>query len=143
MKPGIDRPNDSPNDRPLAISASRVAAMTLRYWYLLRSSWPRLLELSYWPTVQMLTFRSGWMREPIRLGATGSSFSPAFAGRTERECVVGATGAPFQASKERVTVAVPGPAASVTRTGPSKLTCQQRSWITHRSFKGGAPGLAA
>jgi ABC-2 type transport system permease protein len=30
--------------------------MTLRYWYLLRSSWPRLVELSYWPTVQMLTW---------------------------------------------------------------------------------------
>ena len=27
--------------------------MMLRYWYLLRSSWPRLLELVYWPTVQM------------------------------------------------------------------------------------------
>ncbi len=30
--------------------------MILRYWYLLRSSWPRLLELTYWPTVQMLTW---------------------------------------------------------------------------------------
>jgi hypothetical protein len=30
--------------------------MILRYWYLLRSSWPRLLELAYWPTVQMLTW---------------------------------------------------------------------------------------
>ncbi|HWV53685.1 ABC transporter permease [Pseudorhodoplanes sp.] len=28
--------------------------MVLRYWYLLRSSWPRLLELIYWPAVQML-----------------------------------------------------------------------------------------
>jgi ABC-2 type transport system permease protein len=37
---------------PLA-SARRVMAMILRYWYLLRSSWPRLLELVYWPTVQM------------------------------------------------------------------------------------------
>lgn len=32
----------------------RVGAMVLRYWYLLRSSWPRLLELIYWPAVQML-----------------------------------------------------------------------------------------
>ena len=32
------------------------AAMMLRYWYLLRSSWPRLLDLVYWPTVQMLTW---------------------------------------------------------------------------------------
>src|ERR1700704_3078927 len=35
-------------------SPRRVAAMILRYWYLLRSSWPRLLELVYWPAVQML-----------------------------------------------------------------------------------------
>ena len=28
--------------------------MVLRYCYLLRSSWPRLLELIYWPAVQML-----------------------------------------------------------------------------------------
>src|SRR5271163_5351210 len=34
----------------------RAAAMMLRYWYLLRSSWPRLLDLVYWPTVQMLTW---------------------------------------------------------------------------------------
>jgi ABC-2 type transport system permease protein len=30
--------------------------MVLRYWYLLRSSWPRLLELVYWPMVQALTW---------------------------------------------------------------------------------------
>jgi ABC-2 type transport system permease protein len=36
------------------LSARRVAAMVLRYWFLLRSSWPRLLELIYWPAVQML-----------------------------------------------------------------------------------------
>ena len=35
-------------------SLRRVAAMILRYWYLLRGSWPRLLELAYWPTVQMI-----------------------------------------------------------------------------------------
>lgn len=38
------------------ISLQRITAMILRYWYLLRSSWPRLLELTYWPTVQMLTW---------------------------------------------------------------------------------------
>ena len=32
----------------------RIQAMTLRYWYLLRGSGPRLLELVYWPTVQMI-----------------------------------------------------------------------------------------
>jgi ABC-2 type transport system permease protein len=32
----------------------RVWAMVLRYIYLLRSSWPRMLELAYWPLVQMI-----------------------------------------------------------------------------------------
>ncbi len=35
-------------------SLTRVGAMVRRYWYLLRSSWPRMLDLIYWPTVQML-----------------------------------------------------------------------------------------
>jgi len=39
-----------------AISPRRIAAMMLRYWYLLRSSWPRLIDLVYWPTVQMVTW---------------------------------------------------------------------------------------
>ncbi len=37
-------------------SMRRVAAMVMRYWYLLRSSWPRVLDLIYWPAVQMLTW---------------------------------------------------------------------------------------
>ena len=39
---------------PVTFSTRRVAAMVLRYWYLLRSSWPRILDLIYWPAVQML-----------------------------------------------------------------------------------------
>ena len=39
---------------PTNFSPQRIAAMVLRYWYLLRSSWPRLLDLIYWPAVQML-----------------------------------------------------------------------------------------
>ena len=35
-------------------SLTRIGAMVRRYWYLLRSSWPRILDLIYWPTVQML-----------------------------------------------------------------------------------------
>jgi ABC-2 type transport system permease protein len=35
-------------------SPARVAAMLLRYLYLLRSSWPRALELLYWPAIQMI-----------------------------------------------------------------------------------------
>jgi ABC-2 type transport system permease protein len=38
----------------LVLSGRRIGAMIDRYWYLLRSSWPRLLELIYWPAVQML-----------------------------------------------------------------------------------------
>jgi hypothetical protein len=41
---------------PAAFSLGRVGAMVLRYTYLLRSSWPRLLEMIYWPAVQMLTW---------------------------------------------------------------------------------------
>jgi ABC-2 type transport system permease protein len=35
-------------------SAGRIFAMVLRYVYLLRRSWPRLLELFYWPAVQLI-----------------------------------------------------------------------------------------
>ena len=41
-------------DTGMDFSLNRVSAMVRRYWYLLRSSWPRILELIYWPTVQML-----------------------------------------------------------------------------------------
>ena len=40
----------------LAASAARVWGMVLRYWYVIRSSWPRTAELVYWPLVQMLTW---------------------------------------------------------------------------------------
>lgn len=35
-------------------SCRRIAAMVLRQIYLLKSSWPRVLEMVYWPTVQMI-----------------------------------------------------------------------------------------
>jgi ABC-2 type transport system permease protein len=38
------------------IAPHRIAAMILRYWYLLKSSWPRLLELMYWPALQIVTW---------------------------------------------------------------------------------------
>ena len=34
----------------------RVAAMVLRYVYLLRSSWPRVVELIYWPAMQLFVW---------------------------------------------------------------------------------------
>ena len=46
----------SPAQSPayVAFSPRRVFAMVLRHWYLLSSSWPRVLDLIYWPAVQML-----------------------------------------------------------------------------------------
>jgi ABC-2 type transport system permease protein len=37
-----------------AFSPARVWAMLLRYLYILKSSWPRTIELLYWPTLKML-----------------------------------------------------------------------------------------
>jgi ABC-2 type transport system permease protein len=39
-----------------AFSLLRVRAMVARYSYLLRSSLPRLLEMAYWPMMQMVTW---------------------------------------------------------------------------------------
>jgi ABC-2 type transport system permease protein len=47
-------PQPARTPRYVAISSRRVCAMVLRHWYLLSSSWPRLLDLMYWPAVQML-----------------------------------------------------------------------------------------
>ena len=41
---------------PLTLAPHRVGAMVLRYLYLLRSSWPRILELVYWPTMQLFVW---------------------------------------------------------------------------------------
>ncbi|MEO5336014.1 MAG: ABC transporter permease [Magnetospirillum sp. WYHS-4] len=38
----------------MTFSWRRVWAVMLRHLYVLRSSWPRLLELAYWPVVQMV-----------------------------------------------------------------------------------------
>ncbi len=61
---------------PSAFSFVRVGAMVARYWYLLRSSWPRVLDLIYWPTVQM--FMWGFLQTYI--GQFGGL--PARAGQT-------------------------------------------------------------
>lgn len=52
-----------------AFSPARVWAMLLRYLYILKSSWPRTLELVYWPTLQMLIW--GFMSQFFR---TNSSY---------------------------------------------------------------------
>src|SRR6185295_2053684 len=37
-----------------SVSLRRIGAMVMRYWYLMRSSWPRIVDLIYWPAVQLL-----------------------------------------------------------------------------------------
>jgi ABC-2 type transport system permease protein len=62
-------------------SPYRVAAMILRHWYLLRSSWPRLFELVYWPAVQMFMWgflQLGIAKYPGALAGTVSTFLAAF-----------------------------------------------------------------
>ncbi len=48
----------APHDPGAAWSAgafgTRTWAMALRYLYILRSSWPRIFELAYWPLMQMV-----------------------------------------------------------------------------------------
>ncbi|MDQ0467462.1 ABC transporter permease [Labrys wisconsinensis] len=51
-----------------AFSPARVAALVLRYLYLLRSSWPRLLELIYWPAMQLLVW--GFLQSYIARNAS-------------------------------------------------------------------------
>jgi ABC-2 type transport system permease protein len=55
------------------ISWRRIAAMIERYWYLLRSSLPRLLELVYWPAVQLMT----WGFLQLYLGQNAGYFARA------------------------------------------------------------------
>jgi len=49
-------------------STRRVAAMVLRNVYLLRASWPRILELVYWPAVQMILW--GFISQFLRGNST-------------------------------------------------------------------------
>jgi ABC-2 type transport system permease protein len=51
-----------------AFSPARVWAMLLRYLYILRSSWPRTIELLYWPTLQVLIW--GFMSQFLRHNST-------------------------------------------------------------------------
>ena len=69
--PDVTSPNAGPNTasdtrvatttrqpslaRPPAIfSPRRIWAMVMRHVYVLRTSWPRIFELAYWPTLQMI-----------------------------------------------------------------------------------------
>ena len=42
------------DDGPLLSPAGRIGALALRHYYLFRGSWPRILELGYWPFMQIL-----------------------------------------------------------------------------------------
>lgn len=57
-----------------AFSARRIGGMVLRYFYLMRSSWPRLIELAYWPTVQMIL----WGFITLFLAHNSTYFAQAF-----------------------------------------------------------------
>src|SRR4029078_1767548 len=61
-------------DMTAAFSPNRVGAMVRRYWYLLRSSWPRILDLIYWPMLQMLMW--GFLQKYIAQSG-GSHFAQA------------------------------------------------------------------
>ena len=50
----MSAPPDEPRPSALALSVDRMSALVLRYAYLLLGSWPRLLELAYWPSVQIV-----------------------------------------------------------------------------------------
>lgn len=45
-------PADIPGSQ--SFSGRRVGAMVRRYLYILRGSWPRVVELAYWPMMQMI-----------------------------------------------------------------------------------------
>jgi ABC-2 type transport system permease protein len=50
----VPAPQHVPRPAHPGFSGERVAAMVLRYVYLLRASWTRLLEIIYWPTMEMI-----------------------------------------------------------------------------------------
>jgi ABC-2 type transport system permease protein len=46
----------------------RIGAMLLRHWYLLTSSWPRLLEMVYWPALTLISW--GFLQNYISSNAS-------------------------------------------------------------------------
>ena len=39
---------------PVGLSFGRINAIVLRHYYLLKGSWARIIELAYWPAMQMI-----------------------------------------------------------------------------------------
>ena len=52
-----------------SFSFNRVGAICQRHFYVLRRSWPRLVEMAYWPTMQMVIW--GFLSQFL---ATNSSY---------------------------------------------------------------------
>jgi ABC-2 type transport system permease protein len=52
----VNSPTESRRPLYRVLSLRRVSAMVERYVYLLLSSWPRILELMYWPFLQLLSW---------------------------------------------------------------------------------------
>jgi ABC-2 type transport system permease protein len=58
-------------------SLRRIGAMIARYIYVLRSSWPRIAELIYWPAIQMFTW--GFLQTYINGQASAAGITGRFA----------------------------------------------------------------
>lgn len=56
-------------------SLVRIRALIGRHWFVLRGSWPRMAELAYWPTVQVLVW--GFMTQYLagQVGAATQAFA--------------------------------------------------------------------
>ncbi len=54
----IMKSNESTSSKPILITSSsswmRIHAVLLRHLYLMRASWPRVLEMMYWPSIQIV-----------------------------------------------------------------------------------------
>jgi len=73
--PAASRLSTLREQRTLTASGRRIYGLVLRYWYVIRSSWPRTAELIYWPLVQMLMW--GFLQTYL---AQSSSFAAKAAG---------------------------------------------------------------
>jgi ABC-2 type transport system permease protein len=71
----VPRPPRLLEQATASASARRIYGLVLRYWYVIRSSWPRAAELIYWPLVQMLMW--GFLQTYL---AQTSSFAAKAAG---------------------------------------------------------------
>jgi ABC-2 type transport system permease protein len=73
IEPAVASPGLYPQTTPGA-SARRIWGLVLRYWYVMRSSWPRTAELIYWPLVQMLTwgFLQNYLNNTSSVAARGA-----------------------------------------------------------------------